>query len=77
MSSADETGFARPLQRQDIDVGAGTVTIRQAYTEQRGVGLVLGPPEPRAGHRLVSLPAAIFPAVREYLTARLGRPGTR
>ncbi|MEN3613281.1 hypothetical protein AAH979_27480 [Plantactinospora sp. ZYX-F-223] len=39
------------VQQQDIDTKTGTVRVRvrQAFTEQRGVGLVLGPPKFRAG----------------------------
>ena len=44
------------LQRVDIDLEAGTVRVRQAYNELRGVGMVLGPPKSRAGVRTVSLP---------------------
>ncbi|MFC8299649.1 tyrosine recombinase XerC [Micromonospora orduensis] len=49
-------GEVAALQRQDIDTLAGTIRVRQAYTEQRGVGLVLGPPKSRAGRRTVTLP---------------------
>ncbi|WP_223874602.1 tyrosine-type recombinase/integrase [Salinispora fenicalii] len=54
-------GEVAALQRQDIDTVTGTVRVRQAYTEQRGVGLVLGPPQSgRAGalsvcHRPLSM----------------------
>ncbi|GAA5176921.1 site-specific integrase [Rugosimonospora acidiphila] len=64
-------GEVAALQRQDIDLGAGTVRVRQAVTEQRGVGLVLGPPKSRAGRRTVSLPPAIVSAVREHLAAHV------
>jgi integrase len=43
--------------------------VRQAFTEQRGVGLVLGPPKSRASRRIVSVPAAVLPAIREHLAA--------
>ncbi|MFI6227175.1 tyrosine-type recombinase/integrase [Micromonospora echinospora] len=60
-------GEVSALQRQDIDTDAGTVRVRQAYTEVRGVGLRLGPPKSRAGLRTVSVPAAILPALRDHL----------
>ncbi|GAA0273278.1 tyrosine-type recombinase/integrase [Cryptosporangium japonicum] len=60
-------GEASALQRQDIDLVRGTVRVRQAFTEQRGKGLVLGPPKSRAGLRTVTIPASILPAVREHL----------
>ncbi|WFE25764.1 tyrosine-type recombinase/integrase [Solwaraspora sp. WMMD791] len=64
-------GEVSALQRQDIDTDAGTVRIRQAYTEQRGVGLVLGPPKSRAGRRTVSLPPVVVSAMREHLAAEV------
>ncbi|MFY1653306.1 tyrosine-type recombinase/integrase [Solwaraspora sp. WMMB762] len=64
-------GEVSALQRQDIDTDAGTVRIRQAYTEQRGVGLVLGPPKSRAGRRKVSLPPVVVSAMREHLAAKV------
>ncbi|SHN44090.1 tyrosine-type recombinase/integrase [Cryptosporangium aurantiacum] len=60
-------GEAIALQRQDIDPVRGTVRVRQAFTEQRGKGLVLGPPKSRAGLRTVTVPASILPAVRDHL----------
>lgn len=60
-------GEAVALSRKDIDVERGTVRVRQAFTEQRGKGLVLGPPKSRAGARTVSIPPAIIPLIREHL----------
>ncbi len=48
------------LQRMDIDAGAGTIRVRQAYVETRGIGLTLGPPKSRAGLRTVTVPALIL-----------------
>ncbi|MDI5938842.1 MULTISPECIES: tyrosine-type recombinase/integrase [unclassified Micromonospora] len=64
-------GEVSALQRQDIDTTAGTIRIRQAYTEQRGVGLVLGPPKSRAGRRTVTLPPAVVEVVRDHLAAEV------
>lgn len=64
-------GEVSALQRQDIDTAAGTIRIRQAYTEQRGVGLVLGPPKSRAGRRTVTLPPAVAEVVRDHLAAEV------
>ncbi|WP_243715422.1 site-specific integrase [Micromonospora sp. KC207] len=64
-------GEVSALQRQDIDAAAGTIRIRQAYTEQRGVGLVLGPPKSRAGRRTVTLPPAVVEVVRDHLAAEV------
>ncbi len=60
-------GEVTALQRQDIDLRRGTVRVRQAVTEQRGVGLTIGPPKSRAGRRIVSLPAPVVTVVRNHL----------
>jgi integrase len=60
-------GEVSALQRRDVDLKTGLVRVRQAFTEQRGVGLTLGPPKSRAGRRAVSLPAAVLPALRDHL----------
>ncbi|MGC4860013.1 tyrosine-type recombinase/integrase [Micromonospora sp. DT41] len=64
-------GEVAALQRQDIDTVAGTIRVRQAYTEQRGVGLVLGPPKSRAGRRTVTLPPTVVKVVRDHLAAEV------
>jgi integrase len=65
-------GEAMALQRCDIDLTANTVRIRQAFVEQRGVGLVLGPPKSRAGVRTVALPKAVTPALKHHLAQYVG-----
>ena len=60
-------GEVTALQRCDVDVTAGVVRVRQAFTEIRGEGKVLGPPKSRAGSRVVAIPAAILPLVAEHL----------
>jgi integrase len=60
-------GEVAALERRDLDVEAGTVRVRQAFSEQRGIGMVLGPPKSKAGLRTVALPAAILPALRSHL----------
>jgi integrase len=69
-------GEASALQRQDVDVVAGVVRVRQAYVEIRGQGLVLGPPKSRAGVRTVAIPDVILPVVREHLDANVGLEAT-
>ncbi|MBO4159546.1 tyrosine-type recombinase/integrase [Micromonospora antibiotica] len=64
-------GEVAALQRQDVDAVAGTIRVRQAYTEQRGVGLVLGPPKSRAGRRTITLPPAVVAVVRDHLAAEV------
>lgn len=60
-------GEVSALKRRDVDTVRGVVRVREAFTEQRGKGLVLGPPKSRAGMRTVAIPAAILPAVREHM----------
>jgi integrase len=62
-------GEVTALQRQDIDTVMGTVRVRQAFTEQRGIGLVLGAPKSRASRRVVSLPAVAVSAIVNHLAA--------
>ncbi|WP_309227481.1 tyrosine-type recombinase/integrase [Micromonospora thermarum] len=64
-------GEVAALQRQDIDTVAGTIRVRRAYTERRGVGLVLGPPKSRASRRTVSLPPAVVEILRDHLAAEV------
>lgn len=66
-------GEVTALERCDIDLDAGTVRVRQAFTERIGKGLVLGPPKSRAGRRVVAIPTVVVVAVKEHL-ARYG-PG--
>ncbi len=60
-------GEVTALRRRDVDADAGMVSVRQAYTEVKGKGLVLGPPKSRAGHRTVALPAMVIPHVVAHL----------
>ncbi|MEV3925753.1 site-specific integrase [Actinomadura coerulea] len=55
------------LRRMDLDVNAGTVTVRQAQVELDTGELVIGPPKSRAGLRTVALPRAIIPELRRHL----------
>ena len=43
--------------------------VRAAYIERSTGELVLGPPKSRAGRRIVGIPEAIIPALREHLAA--------
>lgn len=60
-------GEVTALQRRDLDVDAGTVRIRHAYSENAQGRLALGPPKSRAGRRTVSLPRALLPVLQEHL----------
>ena len=60
-------GEVTALQRQDIDLEAGTVRVRQAFVERQRGGLLLGPPKSRAGLRTVAVPAAVMTELRRHL----------
>jgi integrase len=65
-------GEVSALRRRDIDLVEGTVTVRQAFTEVHGEGLVLGPPKSRAGRRTVSLPLLVTDELERHLRAYVG-----
>jgi integrase len=60
-------GEATALRRCDLDLEGGTVRIRAAYVERSTGEMLLGPPKSKAGRRIVGIPAAIVPALREHL----------
>jgi integrase len=64
-------GEAIALRRCDVDLDAGTVSIRYQYVELSGQ-LVVGPPKSRAGLRTVRIPATIVTELREHMTAYTG-----
>jgi len=61
-------GEATALRRCDVDLEAGTVRIRAAFAERSTGEIVLGPPKSKAGRRIVGIPRAIIPALREHLS---------
>ncbi len=71
-------GEVTALTRSDLDLNAGTVRIRAAFTQRRsnGSAVVLGPPKSRAGRRIVGVPQAIIPALQEHVAKFVGpEPG--
>ncbi|MEU7916817.1 transposase [Microbispora bryophytorum] len=60
-------GRDRALRRMDLDVNAGTVSVRQQHVESDTGELLAGPPKSRAGLRTVAIPEAIIPALRQHL----------
>jgi integrase len=60
-------GEVTALRRMDVDLVRGSVTVRQAFTELPGQGLVGGPPKSRAGLRTVSLPGGVVAELRDYM----------
>lgn len=59
-------GEAIALRRRDLNLVAGTVTVRQQYIEL-STGHRLGPPKSRAGSRTVAIPEAVVRALAEHL----------
>ncbi len=60
-------GEVTALRRSDVDLAAGTVRVERAYGEQRGRGLVLGPPKSRAAVRIVSMPGPVVAELARHL----------
>jgi integrase len=67
-------GELSALRRADLDLRAGTVTVRATAGEALGTGRVVGPPKSAAGRRVLSIPGAIVPDLRLHLT-RFAAPG--
>jgi integrase len=67
-------GELAALTRRDVDVIAGTVTVRVSVAELPGGVRHLGPPKSDAGRRTVTIPEAIRPAIEEHLEA-FAQPG--
>ena len=60
-------GEATALRRCDLDLGAGRsgcARLRRALDRE----MLLGPPKSKAGRRVVGIPDAIIPALREHLS---------
>jgi integrase len=71
-------GEVTALARSDVDLKAGTVRVRAAFTQRRsnGSAIVMGPPKSRAGRRVVGIPQSILPAVQQHMAKYVGpEPG--
>lgn len=69
-------GEAIALRRCDLDLRAGTVRVRATLVERSTGEILFGPPKSRAGRRIVGIPQAIIPALREHLETFTGpEPG--
>ena len=61
-------GEATALRRCDLDLEARTVRVRAAYVERSTGEMLLGPPKSKAGRRVVGVPDAIIPTLRDHLS---------
>ena len=70
-------GEATALRRCDLDLASGMVRVRAVLIERSTGEMQLGPPKSRAGRRVVGIPDAMIPALREHLAAFTGaEPGS-
>ena len=71
-------GEITALTRADVDLKAGTVRVKAAFTQRRsnGSAIVLGPPKSRAGRRVVGIPKSVIPVLEQHLAKFVGpEPG--
>jgi integrase len=59
-------GEATGLMWSDIDLGAGTLTVKRALQRQRGAGLVLVEPKTKRSRRTVHLASGTLETLREH-----------
>ncbi|MFF4198238.1 tyrosine-type recombinase/integrase [Nonomuraea sp. NPDC001831] len=67
-------GEVTALRRNNIDLEARTVDVREQLIELDGGEMRLGPLKSRAGRRRVSIPAVIIPVLTEHLAAYVAQP---
>jgi integrase len=65
-------GEVTALRRCDLDLTAGTVSVRRQHVELDTGRIVAGPPKSRAGRRTVVIPTAILPAICAHLDEGVG-----
>jgi integrase len=60
-------GELAALARRHVDTETGTVTVERAVVEMPDGSLTFGPPKSAAGVRVVTVPAAVLPAIVTHL----------
>jgi integrase len=63
---------ALALQWKDVDLLAGTLTVRRSIHRVRGGGLVYEEPKSKRSHRTLALPLPLVAALQEHKTRQLG-----
>ncbi len=61
-------GEVTALRGCDLDLARGTVRVRAAFVERSTGEILLGAPKSKAGRRVVGIPQAIVPVLREHLS---------
>jgi integrase len=61
-------GEVTALRRCDLDLNTSTVRVRVAFVERSTGEILLGPLKSQAGRRVVGIPGAVIPALREHLS---------
>jgi integrase len=67
LTSGLRWGEVTALRRSDLDLEAGTVRVHAAFIERSTGEILLGPPKSKAGRRVVGIPQAVIPILREHL----------
>jgi integrase len=66
-------GEVLALHREDVDLGAGTVTVRRNRVELLESGTAYdGPPKTAAGRRTVAIPPHVLPVLRDHMAEWAG-----
>jgi integrase len=65
-------GEMAALTRSAVDPDGGWLTVRATLSEMGDGSLVIGPPKTAAGRRVVAIPAALLPALRQHLADYVG-----
>ena len=67
-------GELAALKRKDVDIPEASVTVRVSASDLPGGRRHIGRPKSDAGHRTVTIPAAVVPAIAVHLE-RFAQPG--
>jgi integrase len=65
-------GELTALERGDLDLLHGTVSVTKSRQRLDDGGSVVGPPKSAAGHRVVSIPPPLLPELEQHLAAYVG-----